>query len=83
MIYQAIETRFAGPTNTRGSRVIAKSQAGRLVRSWDYGLGIEGNHEAAANALAAKLNWTDESYGRLQGGGSADGKGFVWVFVGR
>lgn len=57
-IYQAIETRYVGPTNHRGFRVIATTPGGhRHVRQWDYSLGIEANHYAAAEALRAKLDW--------------------------
>ena len=60
MICQAIETRYVGPTNHRGSRVIATTPGGaRMVSAWDYALGIEGNHRAAAEALRAKLDWPE------------------------
>lgn len=65
----AITTRYVGPTNYRGSRVIATGPAlthdGRPVRatvSWTYGLSngtgrseSEANARAAAEAVAAKL----------------------------
>lgn len=65
----AITTRYVGPTDYRGSRVIATGPAlthdGRPVRatvSWDYGISngtglseSEANARAAAEAVAAKL----------------------------
>ena len=59
---QGLETRWVGPTNYKGSRVVAtvgegKHPATRHVHAWDYSLGVEGNHYAAADALRAKLDW--------------------------
>ncbi|MEK1888822.1 MAG: hypothetical protein AAAB35_14885 [Phyllobacterium sp.] len=46
--------------------------------SWDYAKGSEGNHDAAAEALAKRLDWR----GRWYGGGNADGSGNVYVCAG-
>lgn len=73
---QAIETRFLGPTNHRGARIVAKCQAGRIVIPYSYEHSCEECHRGAAMALASKLGWS----GSLIGGGSADGKGYVFVF---
>lgn len=55
---QTITTRYAGPTNHRGSRVSARTTAGRrLVRAWDYQLSADGNHNRAAHELATQLRW--------------------------
>ena len=54
---QAIQTKFLGATNHRGSRVKATSAAGSLTLSWDYGISNEDNHTAAAEALMEKLDW--------------------------
>lgn len=56
---QAIVTRFHGPTNSRGSRVTARTDAGRLTVQWDYALG-QGTHAKAAKALATRLGWDGE-----------------------
>jgi hypothetical protein len=58
---QAIRTRYHGPTNTRGSRISATCQAGRITVAYDHGLSESGNHRAAAMALREKLNWTSET----------------------
>ena len=74
LIRQAIETRYVGPTNHRGSRVIATTPGGhRLTHNWDYSLGIEGNHHAAADALRAKLDWP----AIVAGGSTRRGYAFV------
>jgi len=72
--YYAIETRYAGPTNHRGSRVIATTPGGhKLTHQWAYELGIDANHYAAAEALRAKLDWPS-----IKAGGST-AKGFAWI----
>ena len=54
---QAIRTTYFGPTNYRGSRIKAKAAAGSITLPWNYALNPEGNHRAAALALAAKFDW--------------------------
>jgi hypothetical protein len=46
----------------------------RLTISYPYELNSAEAHRAAAEALAARLNWT----GRLYGGGLATG--YAWIF---
>jgi hypothetical protein len=73
---QSISTKYLGATNTRGSRVKAKSSSGLSVTlSWDDALNTDDNHQAAALALASKLNWL----GRWVAGGDRDGRGNVYV----
>ncbi len=74
---QAIETKYLGPTDTKGSRVKATAQAGSITLSWDDALYIDANHAKAARALADKFGWP----GDLWGGGNAAGDGCVFVFV--
>jgi hypothetical protein len=76
---QAIETKFLGPTNSRGSRVKAYAQAGSVTVSWDHALDAFENHKAAALALAAKYAWDCTWIG----GGKADDTGYVFVAVPR
>lgn len=76
---QAIQTKFIGPTNTKGDRVKASCDAGSITVPWDYSLGQEENHVAAAEALRAKLGWTEEFYGKLVTGSL--GNTYVHVFV--
>ena len=52
-----IRTRYVGPDNTRGTRVLAyrTDLCKRRTVSWDYSLGTLGNHEAAALDLARRI----------------------------
>ena len=54
---QAIETKYLGPTNHRGARIVAKCDAGRKVVPWEYELDVPENHALAACALAKSLGW--------------------------
>lgn len=75
-IVQAIETRYLGPTNTKGSRIKACAGAGSVTVPYDYGMSTERAHAAAAKALRAKLGWTD---GHWAQGGNVKGNGYVFV----
>lgn len=75
---QAIQTKFLGPTNSRGDRVKATCAAGTITVSWEFGLGQEENHIEAAKALIAKLGW--QEHGEIVTGTLADGS-FVHVFA--
>ena len=55
--YQAITTKYLGPTDHRGTRVKATCAAGSLTVPWDYALNAPDNHAAAVMALADKLGW--------------------------
>lgn len=77
MAYQAIVTKFFGPTNTRGSRIKATAQAGSVTVSYDYALNSDENHAAAAQALAEKFGW----FGAWHEGGAPDGRGNVYVWA--
>ena len=75
---QAITTKFIGPTNARGARVKAVCEAGSITVNWDYAIGQDGNHDAAAKALAVKLGWD----GAWFGGSMAAGNCYVWSATG-
>lgn len=47
---QAIRTQYKGPTDTRGSRIVATSHYGRTTFSYDHALSAGENHAAAAAA---------------------------------
>jgi len=73
---QSISTKYLCATNTRGSRVKARSSSGLAVTlSWDDALNTDANHGAAALALATKLGWK----GRWVAGAERDGRGNVYV----
>ena len=72
---QAIVTKYLGPTNTKGSRIVASCQAKRLVfNHWNFAEGHEVNHELAARALAVDMDWAGHWFGGWLPDGSA-----VWV----
>jgi hypothetical protein len=77
----AIETRYIGPTNTRGSKVIARVSeelpTRKITLEWDNALNPEENHKAAAAALIKKLDWTKPHYGDWYCGGTK--RGYVFV----
>ena len=54
---QAIITKYHGPTNTKGSRVSARCDAGRVTIPWDDALSSDENHAAAARDLMRHLRW--------------------------
>lgn len=74
---QAIQTKFMGPTDTKGARIKAKALAGQVTISWDHAQSVEANHARAAIALAKRMGWE----GRMIGGCSVDGQGDVYVFT--
>lgn len=72
----AIETRYIGPTNYRGSRYVATTANGhRLCRSADDALNSNENHARLARELADSMQWK----GALIGGGTKTG--MAWVFA--
>ena len=56
----AIETKFLGPTNTRGARIMATIYLSygkaKTVFEWDHRMGTEENHLHAARKLCNSLN---------------------------
>ena len=77
MGYQAIVTKYLGPTNVCGSRVKATASAGSVTLHWDDSLNSDANHARAAKALADKYGWE----GIWFEGGMPEGKGNVYVSV--
>ena len=76
MPYKAIVTRYKGPTNCRGSRIIADDGDGnRIAIPYSYELSAEACHRKAAEALRDKMGWK----GTLVGGGIRTGYAFVFV----
>jgi hypothetical protein len=73
-MYQAIQTKYFGPSDVRGARVKAYADAKSIILSWDHALNAEQNHIAAARALARKLDWK----GVWSGGGKKEG-GYAFV----
>ena len=69
---QAIRTKFAGPTSTRGSRIIATSYKARSVMPYDHELDLDDNHRRAAELHAAK-SWPTDGPAQLAHGTLPDG----------
>ncbi len=78
---QAITTKYHGPTNSRGSRIVAKCAAGTLAFEWVDSANFEQNHRLAAEALARKLGRVEAMYGALISGCAVDGS-YVHVWAG-
>lgn len=75
---QAITTRYAGPTSSRGARILVRAEAGRMSVPYDHALSATQNHVAAAKAFAEKkVRWGGTWYG----GAMPDGRGYVFVDV--
>ena len=73
---KAIRTKYLGPTNTKGSRIVATDEDGnRVIISSGGADSVENNHRRAAEALCAKMNWT----GKMVSGSLKNG--YVFVFV--
>jgi hypothetical protein len=73
---KAIETRYLGPTNYRGARIVASDGDGnRTTISYPYELSGEDVHRKAAEALRDKMGWT----GELVGGSTK--RGYCFVFA--
>lgn len=74
---QAITTSYRGPTDSRGSRVIARCEAKRISVPWDHALNAPDNHAAAALQLLHDLGW--DEHNALAMGGTREGYVFVQV----
>jgi hypothetical protein len=76
---QAIQTRYLGPTMSRGARIKATCAAGSITISYPHELSGQEVHRKAAEALASKFKWNLPSYGGLLGGQLCTGN-YVFVF---
>ena len=73
---KAIKTVYRGPTNSRGSRIIASDEDGnRVTIPYPHELSGMDVHAKAAVELCRKMKWT----GTLHGGGLKDC--YVFVFA--
>lgn len=73
---KAIKTTYHGPTNTKGTRIIASDGDGNQITiSRDCAREIVEDHRRAAEALCDKMGWK----GKLIGGSLASC--MVWVFL--
>jgi len=54
---QAIQTKYCGPTNFRGSRIRVWAEAGSMYVSYDHALSSENNHRAAIREYIQRWGW--------------------------
>ena len=72
----AIETKYHGPTDFRGSRVSVKAEGcPRVTIEWDDALDAVANHDHAAIEFCHRRGWT----GKLARGASVSGRGYTYV----
>ena len=69
---QAIRTQYRGPTDTRGSHIVATSYKARTVYPYDHELDLDDNHARAAELHAGKA-WRTDAPVRLTSGALPDG----------
>ena len=73
---KAIETRYLGPTSTKGARIVAHDgDNNRIVVGYTATLTLIKSYRVAAEALRDKMGWS----GELVGG--ATKRGYTFVFV--
>lgn len=56
-MYQAIQVKYLGPTDTLGSRMKATARAGAVTIGYNPALNSEQNAETAMLVLVSKLGW--------------------------
>jgi len=73
---KAIVTTCKGPTDHRGSRIVASDEDGnRITVAYDHALSGEAAHRIAAEAFCKYMGWTgDMVCGSVK-------RGYVFVFV--
>lgn len=83
---QTITTKFAGPTDTKGSRILVKSWIKSKSVGWAYSLNSEDNHKAAALQLVQAINAErlakgigDYQWQIIAEGSLPDGKGNAYI----
>lgn len=73
---KAIRTKYTGPTDTRGARIIASTEdRNRCSIPYPHELNQTEAHAFAARTLCEKMGWD----GEMVGGGL--GNDMVWVFT--
>lgn len=77
--YNAIHTRYLGPTNSKGSRIKALCRGLSATVPLDHALDLVARHEVAARAVADKLGWHDSELALA--GESLDERGYVFVAI--
>jgi hypothetical protein len=73
LMNQAIRTQYFGPSAARGSRIIARCEAGSVTIPYSH---EGGEHREAFETLVRKLGWGDSYW--VVGGFGQD---YYWVMV--
>ncbi len=73
-----IITKYLGPTDTKGSRIVVRTRNQSITVPWDYELDADINHAFAADYLAQKLGWDERGYTAHAARGADEGT-FVHV----
>jgi hypothetical protein len=56
---KAIRTKFYGPTNTKGAKIVATDgEKNTITISYPYELNVENAHRLAAIKLCEKMGWS-------------------------
>ena len=78
-IMGSIITNYHGPTDHRGSRIVATANTygtkTRILVSYDHSLNCQDNHTEAAMKLAQKIGWHDQWIAS----DTHDGRGYVFT----
>lgn len=82
--YRAIRTKYHGPTNTRGARIIgdAGDRQSRVSLPYDHSLNPTQNHATAAMAVVEKMGW-NTNHEPITGGQYDGDNAYYWVFLPR
>lgn len=82
--FQAIETKYHGPTDTKGARISATSAIGiKVYIGYPYELSGADCHARAAENLARKMEWLkpeEEFESKYMAGGTRTGYVFVRAY---
>lgn len=58
MTTHTIRTRYEGPTDARGARIVARSEGRRATVAYDHRYMGQAQHERGARALMARRGWS-------------------------
>lgn len=76
-MYQAIQVKYLGPTDTLGSRMKATARGGSVTVGYNPALNSQQNAETAMLALVSKLGW--DKYQATWQAGSLPNEDYVFV----
>jgi hypothetical protein len=78
---RCIVTKYKGPTNTKGSRIVASAYGKRVTFPWDHSEDVVMNHAMAAAYAASKFGWLDGTAWERHDATLPDGRSCAHVFV--